>query len=126
MFESADTSGLIHPEEFTVEDVLAVYKEFGYDMVFFDALVANGDRHAGNFGYLRDANTGEYLKPAPLFDFDHAFGSPLANDALIHDVADSVHMYPQRHKELVRRVFELELTDELLLKRLAALKELAD
>ena len=38
------------------------------DMMIFDAIIGNRDRHLGNFGYLRDNDTGEYIKPAPLFD----------------------------------------------------------
>ena len=34
----------------------------------FDSLIINRDRHLGNFGMIVDNNTGEYLRPAPLFD----------------------------------------------------------
>jgi serine/threonine protein kinase HipA of HipAB toxin-antitoxin module len=75
MFESAEASGRLEPDEFTTEDVLRLFGIQGFDIIFFDALIGNGDRHAGNFGYLRNANTGEYVGMAPLFDFDHAFES---------------------------------------------------
>ena len=38
------------------------------DLMIFDALICNKDRHLGNFGYLIDNDTDNYLKPAPLFD----------------------------------------------------------
>jgi hypothetical protein len=38
------------------------------DMLVFDALIYNDDRHFGNFGVLRDNHTGEIIRPAPLFD----------------------------------------------------------
>jgi hypothetical protein len=38
------------------------------DMLVFDALVYNEDRHFGNFGILRDNRTGEVTGPAPVFD----------------------------------------------------------
>lgn len=45
---------------------------YGYDkyvdMMLFDSLIANRDRHLGNFGMIVDNNTGEYLRPAPIFD----------------------------------------------------------
>lgn len=45
---------------------------YGYesyaDMMVFDAVILNADRHWGNFGYLVDNNTGQYIGPAPLFD----------------------------------------------------------
>lgn len=33
-----------------------------------DYIFLNEDRHFGNFGLIRDANTGEWVGPAPLFD----------------------------------------------------------
>lgn len=38
------------------------------DMMLFDSLIANQDRHLGNFGMIIDNNSGKYLRPAPLFD----------------------------------------------------------
>ena len=41
-------------------------------MYVFDALVCNTDRHANNFGFLRNNLTGELLGMAPLFDHNLA------------------------------------------------------
>jgi hypothetical protein len=54
------------------------------DMLVFDALVYNEDRHFGNFGLLRDNRTGEITAPAPIFDngislFAHAMPDDYAN-----------------------------------------------
>jgi hypothetical protein len=38
------------------------------DMLVFDALIYNTDRHFGNFGVLRDNRTGQIIAPAPIFD----------------------------------------------------------
>ena len=38
------------------------------EMLVLDFLIANQDRHKGNFGAIRDAKTLEYLGMAPLFD----------------------------------------------------------
>ena len=38
------------------------------DMLVFDAVILNEDRHFGNFGLLRDNHTGEIISPAPVFD----------------------------------------------------------
>lgn len=46
-------------------------KSFGdaiRSMVVFDALTYQQDRHFGNFGVLRDSETGKIVAPAPLFD----------------------------------------------------------
>ncbi len=38
------------------------------DMILIDSLTMNTDRHFGNFGLLRDNNTGEFIDMAPIFD----------------------------------------------------------
>ena len=38
------------------------------DILVLDYLIANEDRHLGNFGFIRDVNTLQYLGPAPIFD----------------------------------------------------------
>ena len=38
------------------------------NMIVFDAVVLNTDRHLGNFGFLIDNSTNEISTPAPLFD----------------------------------------------------------
>jgi len=38
------------------------------DMLVFDALIYNEDRHFGNFGLLRDNHTGKIISPAPIYD----------------------------------------------------------
>jgi len=55
--------------------VIRFYDELGgefadavRDMLVFDALIYNEDRHFGNFGLLRDNHTGEIIAPAPIFD----------------------------------------------------------
>ncbi len=38
------------------------------EMIVFDALICNTDRHFGNFGVLTDSRANRIVKPAPLFD----------------------------------------------------------
>ena len=47
------------------------YNEF-VDMIVFDAVVYNTDRHYGNFGFLVDNETNQIAAPAPLFDHGNA------------------------------------------------------
>lgn len=47
------------------------YNEF-VDMIVFDAVVCNTDRHYGNFGFLVDNETNQIAAPAPLFDHGNA------------------------------------------------------
>ena len=54
------------------------------DMLIFDALIYNEDRHFGNFGLLRNNHSGEILAPAPIFDN----GISLFSYAMKEDYAD--------------------------------------
>ena len=58
-----------------IEKIIEFYKGLGkdffdsfVDMVVFDALIYNEDRHLGNFGFLIDSHTNKIIKCAPLFD----------------------------------------------------------
>lgn len=58
---------------FSVKDMLEFAREHHSEerfreMVVMDAVMANIDRHAGNYGFLVDNDTGEILRMAPLFD----------------------------------------------------------
>jgi hypothetical protein len=60
------------------------YSDSLRDMLVFDALIYNEDRHFGNFGLLRDNRTGEITAPAPIFDnglslFSYAMKDDYAN-----------------------------------------------
>lgn len=58
-----------------IEAVIDYYKNLGdnyyqelLDMLVFDAVILNEDRHFGNFGLLIDSHTNEIIAPAPIFD----------------------------------------------------------
>lgn len=82
MLEQADQSGLLDPDDFDTPDILRLFGDRGYEMILIDAIVGNGDRHAGNFGWIRSSDTGEYVSMSPLYDFDHAFDSTRESDIL--------------------------------------------
>ncbi|MBP7250266.1 MAG: hypothetical protein KA985_04745 [Selenomonas sp.] len=66
------------------EQMATIYGPAVYqDLMVFDALICNRDRHLGNFGYLVDNNTGAYLSPAPIFDngFSLLYGAARSNMA---------------------------------------------
>lgn len=54
------------------------------DMIVFDAVIFNTDRHYGNFGFLIDSKTNKIVAPAPLFDH----GNSLFNFAGIDNLRD--------------------------------------
>ncbi len=57
------------------------------EMLVFDALVFNSDRHFGNFGFLVDNKTNKIVKPAPLFDHGNSLFNFAGRDDLASDVA---------------------------------------
>ena len=62
------------------------------DMLLLDAVIANEDRHLGNFGFLLDANSNRLKGPAPLFDH----GNALFFNATDEDFADIFEYAPTR------------------------------
>jgi len=68
--ESMEQSGysgqLDNPREKAVEH----FGELAVALFTVDYLVEHDDRHWGNYGFLRDAETGDYLSMAPYYDFD--------------------------------------------------------
>ena len=71
------------------EAVLGYYKKLGQDfyddlvdMLIFDVIIVNRDRHFGNFGFLVNNATNTIVKTAPIFDN----GLSLFDDALDDDM----------------------------------------
>lgn len=65
------------------------------DMLVFDAIICNTDRHFGNFGFLVDNRTNKIVAPAPLFDhgnslFNFAGRDPLSSYEAFSDYADTL------------------------------------
>lgn len=50
------------------------------DMLVFDAIVCNTDRHFGNFGLLVDSATNQIKAPAPLFDHGNSLFNYAGSD----------------------------------------------
>lgn len=62
MLEQADQSGRIDPDDFDEQTIIDLFGKAGAQMLIIDAIIGNGDRHAGNFGWIRNTDTGEYGK----------------------------------------------------------------
>mgnify|MGYP000268941162 CR=1 FL=1 len=71
------------------------------DMLVFDALIFNTDRHYGNFGFLIDSRTNRIIAPAPLFDH----GNSLFNQAGPEDY-ESAEAFQQYIDTLVPCVYD--------------------
>lgn len=66
------------------------------DMIVFDAIICNTDRHFGNFGVLVDNVTNQIVIPAPLFDhgnslFNFAWGDDWDNDENLENYISSLN-----------------------------------
>ena len=62
---------------FDIDDMLSFAAEHNVEeafreMIVMDAVMANVDRHTGNYGVLVDNATGKFLRVAPLLDHNMA------------------------------------------------------
>ncbi|MBP3204933.1 MAG: XRE family transcriptional regulator [Lachnospiraceae bacterium] len=65
------------------------------EMIVFDAVIYNTDRHYGNFGLLVDSKTNKIIAPAPLFDhgnslFNLAGEENWADERLLREYANTL------------------------------------
>ncbi len=127
MLEQADMSGRIDPDDFTDNDILKLFGIKGLQMLVIDAIVGNGDRHAGNFGFIRNADTGEYIGMSPLYDFDHALDSTMENDRLIKDLV-AITINNELQEEVVRicKIVLNETTNNIFTMRTNSILKLLD
>lgn len=91
--------------------VKAFYEELGpeylqalRDMVVFDAVIYNTDRHFGNFGFLIDNVTNRIVAPAPLIDhgnslFNFAGAEFMSSPEKLQEYADT--LLPRAYEEYV-------------------------
>lgn len=84
-------------------------------MLFYDALLYNGDRHNQNVGFLRNSSTGEIISLAPYFDFNlclAAVSNPYIN-------AESGNLYTRDFLsiDICRKILKANLPDKALLEK---------
>ncbi len=82
-------------------------------MLQVDFILANTDRHLGNFGFLRDANTLEFLGPAPLFDNGTALWNQSAGDKFITSMNLS-RPFDSLQKNQIEYVNHFHITPQML------------
>lgn len=129
MLEQADASGKFDSEDFTIFDIVQEFGIRGMEMLVIDAITANTDRHAGNFGFLRDANTGAYLGLSPLYDFDQILGSSTIYDILIRDIVrllKQMSIYQQRALEIAQTAISSRLHSVFTERAKILIRELQD
>jgi hypothetical protein len=62
-----------------------------HDMLLFDAVICNVDRHYGNFGLLVENKTNRIVAPAPLFDHGNSLFNFAGQDCWERD--DTLQAY---------------------------------
>ena len=79
------------------------------DLMLFDALILNPDRHCGNFGMIIDNNTNKLLRPAPIFDNGFSMINFLTIDELkdiknakIEKISSFGYTFDEQMKEAVQ------------------------
>lgn len=109
-----------------IEHILRLYDKAAFeDLMLFDAIIYNADRHLGNFGMIVDNNTGALLRPAPIFDnglsliatLEEAYlndiDTALARDKSYFDIpfTEQMRLYVQeRHLEHLTKLCHFEFT----------------
>lgn len=72
-----------------MQRISTLYGEHSFaNLMLFDALICNIDRHLGNFGMIIDNNTNEILRPAPIFDNGLSFMATLNKNQLKEDISN--------------------------------------
>jgi len=85
MEQSGFVSGDVQPRELAVQN----FGKNAVSLFVLDYLVEHDDRHWGNFGFLRDTDTGDYTGMAYFYDFDWAW-----SDAVVPLPQNAVLFYP--------------------------------
>jgi hypothetical protein len=68
--ESVEQSGYVQKNENPREKAIDLFGESAVTLFTVDYLVECDDRHWGNYGFIRNANTGAYEGMSPYYDFD--------------------------------------------------------
>lgn len=65
------------------------------NLMLFDGIICNKDRHLGNFGMIIDNNTNEILRPAPIFDNGFSMINFLRENEL-NNIKESIKKYQSK------------------------------
>lgn len=111
--ETAEQSGRINPEDFDYTDIIKHFGKDGVDMILVDCIIGNGDRHAGNFGWLRSTSTGDYVGMSPLYDFDHALDTKDSTVLMLDDIIDLCQEYAEYKDHVLQRIDKLKTSVDI-------------
>lgn len=92
-----------------IEWIPKEFKQDFLDMIVFDYIIENKDRHLGNFGFIIDNNTQELLSFAPLFDQGYSLMANALEDDFNKDLIEYSESHPSfvlENKDLAKYVIE--------------------
>lgn len=73
-------------------------------MIVVDYIIANEDRHQNNFGLVRDANTLEWLSPAPIYDSGSSLGYDKLTNQILSGKTIECKPFKKTHEEQLNLV----------------------
>ena len=85
-------------------------------MLMLDYLIANSDRHYGNFGAVRDAETLEWRGMAPIFDNGTSLWCETINSFINPEANVESATFRKTHREQIRLVTSLDWLESAKLK----------
>lgn len=107
-------------KEIDKENGNTIFTDALSDMFVFDAVIANPDRHYGNFGVIVNNRTNKIERPAPLFDFGMSLlaGEQLCAGRKFNNITPAAYknfmsyasvFATKRHVEMLERAVEFKL-----------------
>ena len=93
-----------------------IFEKAFNNMIVFDAIICNTDRHYGNFGVLVDSKTNKIIAPAPLFDhgnslFNYAGEENLVSNEILEKYITE-NLFPRVYDDFIETAKE-HLDDDL-------------
>lgn len=92
-------------------------EKFVQQMLCLDFLIMNVDRHWGNFGFIRNVNTLEIERPAPIFDNGNSLWYDMAH---IPEHFDKAKTFRNKHRTQIKLVRDFSGIDFAMLRYVPA------
>ena len=80
-------------------------------MIVLDHIIGNWDRHTNNFGLVRDAETLEWIGPAPIFDSGSSLGCDLPTGEIPHGAGIGSMPFKRRSSDQIGLVTSFDWID---------------
>jgi len=97
-YESIEQFGIVEETKDPRDIAVEMYKEHAVALFVIDYLVENNDRQEDDYGFLRNANTGEYIGMAPYHNFDWIWSGETITlpKSALQDYRDYIHSICRR------------------------------